>query len=278
MLAILFAFRAMWVAGMDIHVAGALVTQTPLGTAFQTMALTLLPTFCLLGAIALFFIAAPLLRTAFQRIGTQLEADESPFAESLDILKDLVGPLIGIGAGCLLLWTLILRWPDPAVTPLSFVINIVTILPTVGILILRFAGPSKRPLLRVLPGALLGLAALSAAYQLAIALTSSSMWLPPEQVSTDSGSYVMYVLSADDKRTVAFIPANRAVVQIPTAEVRQRQFCSPYFRGDVATSLWGEAKMGSCQYHRLATYPVDIPVVPVPFPTDTVPDAPDRLP
>lgn len=67
----------------------------------------------------------------------------------------------------------------------------------------------------------------------------------------------MYVLDADDERVVAFVPANRAVLQIPKDKVTSRQFCSPYSRGDIASALLGRAKMEYCRYQENVSYPVD---------------------
>lgn len=270
----LFAFRSLWVAGMDIHVALALVTQTSLTTAFQAMALTLLPPISVLASIALLFVSGPLLRRGLERLVAIEKTEDSPWIVALEAVRVLVGPFIGVATACLLLWTIILRWPDPAWTPLSFAINVAGMVPILGIFVLRLMNPLKRPALRLLPGVVVGLVALSAAYQFASALTSSSMWLPPEQVRTAKGNFVMYVLSTDDKRMVAFIPGNRAVLQIPIAEVRSRQFCSPYFRGDVATALWGPVQSESCLHEQGARYPIEGPPVPI----GGGPEDPGRLP
>lgn len=263
LLAILFAFLSLWVAGMDVHVALALVTQTSLTTAFQAMALTLLPPISVLGSIALFYVSGPPLRRGLERLFAAHKTEDVPWTLALEPVTVLVGPLIGVAAAGLLLWPIILRWPDPALAPISFVVNVLGMLPILGILILRFMHPFKRPAARSLPGIVVGLVALSVASQFASAFTSSSMWLPPEQVRTAKGSFVMYALSTDDRRMVAFIPANRAVLQIPIAEVRSRQFCSPYFTGDVATALWGPVQSEPCVDVEGARYPLEGPPPPI---------------
>ncbi|MFD1210984.1 hypothetical protein ACFQ36_02875 [Arthrobacter sp. GCM10027362] len=269
---VLFAFKALWVARMDVHVAVALVTNTPLTTAFQVIAVTLIPSLCYLGSSVLYYIYAPRLRTAVRAAWSGEERPVLAGAENL-LTKTFI-PITALGTATLLLWALTVgvkgfSWQSMAI---NFMLSICPIL---AIFFLRFFRSSRRSISQTLPKILLVYIALHAVSSLGSAVTSPSMWLPPEQVKTTKGNFVMYILGAENERVIAFIPSNRAVVQIPADEVIERQFCSPYFRANLAATLWGSPVMPSCFYESDDFYPVDLSY-PNPGPERSGP--PDQLP
>lgn len=274
---IIFVFRALWVAGMNPHVASALVVNTPLSTTFQAMALDLMSTLSYVGACLLFWISAKPLREVVGLTISDKDSGRSIIERFADSLSGLMLPLLGLLAGIMLVWMVVLRLPAGG-WQVAVIGVIVVVVPPIAILVIRFLAGRKQPIskkLAIIGKLSLAYGVIGGAASLFIALTSQTMWLPPEQIDTKQGSLVMYVLQDSNDELVAFIPANRAVVRIPASEVRKRQYCLPFIEVDVSERIWDWPDMPFCHYNEEQFYPYTERMVD---PSSSSPEPPDQLP
>jgi hypothetical protein len=75
---------------------------------------------------------------------------------------------------------------------------------------------------------------------------SGSMWLPKERLVVNGTDYLVYVTSESDSSLVAYLPANNAVLRLPSPGVGERQYCNSNDEQTIGTWWRGAPSLPMC--------------------------------
>jgi hypothetical protein len=233
-----FLARTIVVAHSNPNVARALLVNTSLTVAVQTLALQVVPTAFYAAGLFLVLVAG-------RNIIVPKEMTREPAILIAILAIPLITPLV-----------LVIPVGAPAITiglALPFAIFLYGMGRGTWFDLSRYSDREmmarrygRRPHVPrdPLTGNIGGLWVLMLGYSILLAF--SGMWLPPERVDVDGSPRQVYVLSETSTALVAFVPGNHAVLRLDLSRLSGRQLCRPIGLTTVAEKWFGGPILPPC--------------------------------